>query len=172
MRFLLNIFRRKRICPISTSASLLKMWRFSCVLKAFQIYLLKSFSCNSASLSSPPRGLPSTDFWKRVVLYNSAGLWIAVSVNSIFKLVFLWADHKSTILLQDLYRFRGVGRLRLWLILLLDGKLEWHVPVQMPTATLSLVLALPFHPLHNLQTVRTRRLKGLILQVGRLRVKQ
>ena len=40
------------------------------------------------------------------------------------------------------------------------------------TATLSLVLPLPFHPLPNWQRVRTRRLKGLSLQVGIFIVKQ
>ena len=63
------------------------------------------------------------------------------------------------------------GRLSLWLILLPDGKLGWPVPVPTPRASLALVRPLPIHPQDKLQPVRNRRLKVLILQVGRLLVK-
>ena len=64
------------------------------------------------------------------------------------------------------------GKLSLRLILLPDWKLEWHVLVQTPRASPSLVPPLPIHPPDKLQTVQNRRLKVLILQGGRLLVKQ
>ena len=47
------------------------------------------------------------------------------------------------------------GRLSLWLILLPDWKLEWHVPVQTPRASLSLVAPLPVHALDKLKLYET-----------------
>ena len=59
------------------------------------------------------------------------------------------------------------GRLRLWLILLPDGKIEGPVRVPTTRASLSLVPPLPVHDQDNLQPVLNRRLKVLILQGGR-----
>ena len=68
------IFRKKRIRPFWPRASLSTFCRFSSAFKAIRIYLLKSVSCNSALLSNPLRCLPSIYLWKRVIIYNSAGL--------------------------------------------------------------------------------------------------
>ena len=79
---------KKRIRPFWPSAPLSTFWSFSCALGAIRIYLLKSVSCNFPLLWNPLRCLPSIYFWTRVIIYNSAGLWIAVTVNSIFQLAF------------------------------------------------------------------------------------
>ena len=86
MRFFLNIFRKKRIRPFCPRESLWRFCLFSCALKAIRIDLLKSVSRNSALLSNPLRCLPSIYLWTRVIIYNSAGLWIAVPLSSIFQL--------------------------------------------------------------------------------------
>ena len=107
MRFFLNIFRKKRIRPFWPTASLSKFCCFSCALKASPIYLLKTVSCNSALLSNPLRCFTWIYFWTIVIIYNPAGLWIAVPLSSIFQPVFLGAGHKTAGLLQDLFWFRG-----------------------------------------------------------------
>ena len=109
MCFFLNIFRKKRIRPFWLRASLSTFCRFSCAFKAILIYLLKSVSCNSTLLSNPLRCPSSIYLWKRVIIYNSAGLWIAVPLNSIFQVAFLGAGCKSAGLLQDLFWFRWAG---------------------------------------------------------------
>ena len=62
------------------------------------------------------------------------------------------------------------SRLNLWSILPV-WKLEWHMPVQTLRVSLSLVPPLPVHPLEKWQAVWNRKLKVLILQLGRLLVK-
>ena len=109
MRFSLNIFRKKRIRPFWPRASLSTIFRFSCAFKAIRIYFLKSVSCNSALVSNTLRCLPSIYLWTRVIIYNSAGLWIAVPLSSIFQVAFLWAGCKRAGLLQDLFWFRWAG---------------------------------------------------------------
>ena len=109
MSFFLNIFRKKHIRPFWPTASLSKFCHFSCALKANRIYLLKSVSCNSALLSNPVHCLTSKYFWTIIIIYNSAGLWIAVPLSSFFQLALLGAGHKTAGLFQALLWFRGAG---------------------------------------------------------------
>ena len=170
MRFLLNIFRRKRIRTFCPSASLSKSCPSSCALKAIQTYLLKSVSCYSASLSSPPRCLPSTDFWTIVVLYYSASLWNAVPLSSIYQFVIceLYASPK--------FWFRTYTASRWVAVTLVNSSSCREIcdmfPSKCLTTTVSLVLPLPSHPLPNWQPVWIRMLKGLSLQVSWLIVRQ
>ncbi len=168
MRFFL---RKKRIRPFWPRASLSTFCLFSYALNAIPVYPLKSFSCNSAPLTSRLRSLPSIYFWTIAVIYNSAGLWITVPLSSFLQLAILWAGRKPAGLLQALIWFRH-GMLSLWLIPLPGGKWALHLPVQTPTASLSLVLPIPVHLAQKLQTVPNRRLKALTLQVGRVLVKR
>ena len=109
MRFFLNIFWKKSIRPFWPRASLSTFCRFSCAFKVIQTYLLKSVSCNSALLSKPLRWLPSIYLWMRVIICNSAGLWIALPLSSFFQLAFLGAGRKSAGLLQALFWFHVPG---------------------------------------------------------------
>ena len=170
MRFFLNIFRKKRIRPFWPSASLSTFCLFSYAFRAIPVYPLQSFSWNSAPLSSPLRRLTSIYFWRIAVIYNSAGLWITVPLSSFLQLAFLWAGHKTAGLLQALICL-WQGMLSLWLIPLPGGKWALHLPVQTPTASLSLVLPIPVHFAQKLQAVPKRRLKALTLQAGRVLVK-
>ena len=88
-------------------ASLSRFCRFSCALKAIRIYLLNTVSCISVLLSNPLRCLPSIYLWTRVIIYNSAGLWIAVPLSSIFQLAYWKLAAKA----QDCFRpYSGSGR--------------------------------------------------------------
>ena len=110
-------------------------------------------------------------FWTITVIYNSAGLWIRVSLSYFLQLTFLWAGHNTAWLLQALVCFWH-GTLSLWIIPLPGGKWELYLAVQTPPASLSWVLPIPVHFPQKLQTGPNWRLKALTLQVGRVLVKR
>ena len=163
MRFFLNIFRKKCMRPFWPTASLSTLCRISCALKASPIYLLKIVSCNSALLSNPLPGLTSIYVWTIVIIYNPAGLWIAVPLSSIFQLAFLELATKPQEYFRPHSGFRGQAEPLVNSSS--DWQLESHLLVHTPRASLSLFPPLPIRPLHKLQIVRYRRLKVLILQV-------
>ena len=72
--FFPEYIQEKTHTPFWPTASLSRFCRFSCALKAIQIYLRKSVSCNSDLLSNPLRCLPSIYLWTRVIIFNPAGL--------------------------------------------------------------------------------------------------
>ena len=127
--FFLNIF--PEYIYFWPTASLEKFCLFSCALKASPLYPLKSVSCNSALLSNPFCFLISIYFWTIVIIYSLASLWIAVPLSSIFQLRFSGSCLQKRRISSGPILVPG-GRLSLWLILLPDWKLEWHVPVQTP----------------------------------------
>ena len=167
--FFPEYIQEKTHLPFLANCIIVDIVPLSCALKTNPIYLLKTVSCNSLLLSNPFRCPTSIYFWMIVFINNPAGLWIAVTLRSIFQLAFLAAGRKTAGLLQALFWFRGAGGP--YLILHPDWKLEWSAIVQTPVASPSLVPSHPVHPPEKLQTVRNRGLQVLILQVGRLLVK-
>ena len=170
MGFFLNIFRKKRIRPFWRSAALSTFCRFSCALKANRIYLWNLFSailhCFQILFVAFPQYIFGRE-WSFIILQicELQCPW-APYFNSLF-----WELAENP---QDGFRlYSGSGgqaepvvNFSSW------WKLEWPVPVPTPRATLSWVPPLPIHPQDKLQPVRNRRLKVLILQVGRLLVKR